>query len=300
MPSVITSRAIVRPASKLLLASPLQTMSRSVTIPISRSSSPIGMQPMSCARISFASSVTGVLGLTQSTPLCITSLTLMADLRYWISGALDAKQHSPPFSQPYNRGGATAPQGAEESIIPTRSDQTPSLPHLSASPWPGFPPNIGCGRIAPKNMCPAADTADKSSVVCTKAPMRCVGRQARKLGVTHMKQRLVIASFHIDLRLCLDAVVDDDIQSVALADGGNCTVCAVAEQLIDLGSIRHIDIVTEFCPQFRQAEVMRCGQHGQHISAVAPQHDALGEAIARDMACLGRASGRHAEVRSEE
>src|SRR6202048_3422522 len=89
---------IARPASKLLLASPLQTMSRSVTIPISRSSSPIGMQPMSCPRINFASSVTGVLGLTQSTPLCITSLTFMADLRYWVSGALDAMQHSPVFS----------------------------------------------------------------------------------------------------------------------------------------------------------------------------------------------------------
>src|SRR6266852_1474393 len=124
MPAVITSRAIVRRASKLLLASPLQTISRSVTIPISRSSSPIGMQPMSCPRINFASSVMGVSGLTQSTPLCITSLTFMADLRYWISGALDATQHSPPSSQPYNRSGATAPQGAEESIIPAQSDQT--------------------------------------------------------------------------------------------------------------------------------------------------------------------------------
>src|SRR5207253_8761852 len=83
MPSVITSRAVARPASKLLLASPLQTMSRSVTIPTNRSSSPIGMQPVSCSRINFASSVTGVLGLTQSTPLCITSLTFMADLRSW-------------------------------------------------------------------------------------------------------------------------------------------------------------------------------------------------------------------------
>src|SRR5712664_4214372 len=61
--------------------------------------SPLGMQPMSCPRINFASSVTGVLGLTQSTPLCITSLTFMADLRYWVSGALDAMQHSPPFSR---------------------------------------------------------------------------------------------------------------------------------------------------------------------------------------------------------
>src|SRR5262244_188227 len=81
MPGVITSRAIARPASKLSCAKPLQTMSRSVTIPISRSFSPIGMAPISCSRINFASSVTGVSGLTQSTPLCIASSTFMADLR---------------------------------------------------------------------------------------------------------------------------------------------------------------------------------------------------------------------------
>jgi hypothetical protein len=38
-----------------------------------------------------------VLGLTQSTPICIMSLTFMADLRYWVSGALDAMQHCPGF-----------------------------------------------------------------------------------------------------------------------------------------------------------------------------------------------------------
>src|SRR5947207_11978298 len=81
MPSVITSLALARLASKPLPASPLQTMSRSVTIPTNRSSSPIGMQPISCARISLAISVVGVSGLTQSTPLCIASLTFMADLR---------------------------------------------------------------------------------------------------------------------------------------------------------------------------------------------------------------------------
>src|SRR6516162_7396641 len=79
MPGVITSRAIARRASKLSCANPLQTMSRSVTMPISRSFSPIGIAPMSCSRINLASSVTGVSGLTQSTPLCITSLTFMAD-----------------------------------------------------------------------------------------------------------------------------------------------------------------------------------------------------------------------------
>jgi hypothetical protein len=45
--------------------------------------------------------------------------------------------------------------------------------------------------------------------------------QARKLRMTQMKQRLVIAGFHIDLRLCLDAIVDDEIQAVAFANGRN-------------------------------------------------------------------------------
>src|SRR5262249_14144037 len=74
---------VALPTSKLSCASPLQTISRSVTMPISRSFSPIGMAPMSCSRINFASSVTGVSGLTQSTPLWITSLTFMTDLRCW-------------------------------------------------------------------------------------------------------------------------------------------------------------------------------------------------------------------------
>src|SRR5258708_31171287 len=38
---------------------------------------------------------------------------------------------------------------------------------------------------------------------------------------------------------------------------------------------------------------MRCGHDGQHIFVITPQHDALGETIARDVACLSRASGRH-------
>src|SRR5260370_31137510 len=38
---------------------------------------------------------------------------------------------------------------------------------------------------------------------------------------------------------------------------------------------------------------MRCGHDGQHICPIAPQHDALGETIARDVAYLSRPSGRH-------
>src|ERR1700731_883181 len=151
MPSVITSRAIARPASKLLLASPLQTMSRSVTIPISRSSSPIGMQPMSCSRINFASSVTGVLGLTQSTPLCITSLTFMADLPLLEFQVHLMQCSTALISQLYNRSGATAPapQGRRRkdhsyAIGPDKRRRGRRHPpeHLTATSRPGFPPNI--------------------------------------------------------------------------------------------------------------------------------------------------------------
>src|SRR6516165_5198426 len=90
--AVITSRAVVLRASKVSCANPLQTMSRSVTIPTNRSFSPIGMAPTSWSRINFASSVTGVSGLTQSTPLCIASLTFMADLR---CSSLNEKQLRP-------------------------------------------------------------------------------------------------------------------------------------------------------------------------------------------------------------
>ena len=69
----------------------------------------------------------------------------------------------------------------------------------------------------------------KSSVVRAKAPAQCVGHEARKLRVAHMKRRLMIAGFHIDLRLRLDAVVHDDIQPAAFAHGRNRTVCTVAE-----------------------------------------------------------------------
>src|SRR6266699_2158471 len=92
MPGVITSRAIARRASKLSSANPLQTMSRSVTMPISWSFSPIGMAPTSCLRINFASPLIVVSGPTHSTPLCIASLTFMANLRRWSLGALDDMQ----------------------------------------------------------------------------------------------------------------------------------------------------------------------------------------------------------------
>ncbi len=84
--------------------------------------------------------------------------------------------------------------------------------------------------------------------------MRCVGRQARKLRMSEMKQRLMIAGFHIDLWLCLDAIVDDDIQSVALAHGRDCTMCA--QQPHDVQVMRH-EQISETQLAFEFAELVQ-------------------------------------------
>src|SRR6516225_338823 len=151
MPSVITSRAIVRAALKSLLARPLQTMSRSVTIPISRSFSPIGMQPISCPCINFAISVTGVSGLTQSTPLCITYLTLMEDLRC---------NTAPPVVQLYNGSAATARAHCREQV---HDAFVPSL--LICETWKKHEPTVQ-GLLAMK-------LPRLSPFVCTSQPSSC-------------------------------------------------------------------------------------------------------------------------------
>ena len=52
--------------------------------------------------------------------------------------------------------------------------------------------------------------------------------------MTHMDQRRVIAALHVDLRLRLDAIIDDNIQCVAIANRRDGAISAVSEQLSDL------------------------------------------------------------------
>src|SRR4029450_2662466 len=51
------------------------------------------MAPISCCRINFARSMTGVSGSTQSTPLCIASLTFMGGPPF--SGVVPLYENSP-------------------------------------------------------------------------------------------------------------------------------------------------------------------------------------------------------------
>src|SRR6516162_2560943 len=104
------------------------------------------MAPTSWSRINFASSFTGVSGPTQSTPLCIASLTFMADLR--CSSLRATRQMQLRLLRPrfdYTRG---------SSPLPLHCGAQPRFEAI-ANPPPG-----GLGRLAKeKNRgCPAAVT----------------------------------------------------------------------------------------------------------------------------------------------
>src|SRR5947207_5884979 len=120
-----------------------------------------------------------------------------------------------------------------------------------------------------------------------EASVQRVGRQACKLRMIHMEQRLMIARFHINLGLRFDGIVDDEVEPIAPANGWNCTVCAVAKQRINLAFIGYVDVATKLRPQIRKADVVRCRQDGEHVAAVAPQYDAFGQTITRYMAGFG-------------
>jgi len=85
----------------------------------------------------------------------------MADLRYWVSSALDAMQHGLPVFSTIQPIGCEV---AEESIISARSDQTNAAAVAAAllnngDFVAGFPPNIAkaigraCSARSPAGLC---------------------------------------------------------------------------------------------------------------------------------------------------
>ena len=115
----------------------------------------------------------------------------------------------------------------------------------------------------------------------------------------HMHQRRVIAGLHVDLRLLLDAIIDDNIQCVAISNRGNGAISAVSEQLSDFVFAGQVNIVTELHSQFRQADVVRCRKDCEYVAAFVAQHDALGQTIAGDLAELGGVHRRHGKLDGE-
>src|SRR5208337_1567292 len=83
IPLVMTSRAVNLERS-CPVATPRQTISRSVIMPMSRSFSPTGIAPMSSFCIFCAISINGVSGETQTTPLCIAFFTFMTSYSLYL------------------------------------------------------------------------------------------------------------------------------------------------------------------------------------------------------------------------
>src|SRR5262245_66657937 len=67
----------------------------------------------------------------------------------------------------------------------------------------------------------------RGSVVDAEAAVPSARHQPRELRLADVNERRVIAAFEIDVGLLLDAVVDDDVEIVAFADGGNRAELAV-------------------------------------------------------------------------
>jgi len=65
----------------------------------------------------------------------------------------------------------------------------------------------------------------------------------REFSAVHVNECGVVTTFHIDIGLCVDAVVNNNIESVAFADSRNSAARAVAEQLRNLFFGRKLDTV---------------------------------------------------------
>ena len=76
-----------------------------------------------------------------------------------------------------------------------------------------------------------------------------------------MNQGPVIAALEIDLGLLVNAVVDQRVQAVAFADGGDGAAHAVLEQFFDLEFRRQPDIIAELPSELREPNAVRRRQY---------------------------------------
>jgi len=104
-------------------------------------------------------------------------------------------------------------------------------------------------------------------------PAPCVSREEGELRAAQMNQCRVIAALQIDLWLALYAVVDDNVEPIALARGGDRAGSAVIEQLFNFMFCRQIDVKAKPQREIGQTDMMRRRQNCQNVTApVAKDH----------------------------
>ena len=88
-------------------------------------------------------------------------------------------------------------------------------------------------------------------------PAPCLRREARELRMAQMNQCSVITTLQVHLCLFLDAVVDNNVEPIALAGRRDGAVSAVLEQLFNFMFSRQIDVKAKPHPEIGKADVMR-------------------------------------------
>ena len=81
--------------------------------------------------------------------------------------------------------------------------------------------------------------------------------QPGKLGLVQADERGVIAAFAIELRLLIDAAVDDHVEAVTLAERRNGAANTIAENLGDLLLAGQPDGVAEICSEIGETRYCR-------------------------------------------
>lgn len=92
----------------------------------------------------------------------------------------------------------------------------------------------------------------------------------------------VIAAFHVNVWLRVNAVVDEDLKPVALPDRRNSAPGAVAEKLRNLHRGRQFDVIIEADSERLQADASGSGKYHQQVTAISAEHNTFGHAVARD------------------
>src|SRR6266542_2991952 len=87
--------------------------------------------------------------------------------------------------------------------------------------------------------------------VAAEARVTLLRHELRELRMAHVDQRRVIAALEINFRRLIDAVVDHDIEPVALAESRHCAAIAIREQALDLILTGQIDILADLSSEIR-------------------------------------------------
>ena len=110
----------------------------------------------------------------------------------------------------------------------------------------------------------------------------------------------MVAALEIDFGLLAHAVIQDDIEAVALADRRDRTVGAVGEQLVELVLGGERTIFAEPRSQIPHTLAMARRHDGKYVAVAGSKHHALGQTIGWNPASAGRRRRRQRRrVRNE-